>query len=611
MLIRSYKILFLEMIHMTKEDIAWDLSKLFSGPNDPKIDKLIESAKNQVEQFIKDYKGKIKAPDFKATDLQKLFQRQEEFQANLDDLFIFAHLLYDADMQITEHEALKNKTIEFGTEIEQKLTFLDLEIGKFVYENKELINDPALQNYKHYLEKIARRYPHLLTEVEEQLILEKDQYGIQQWSQLQGKWLNTRQFHVMVEGEEKILSYGEADALLRHPDRDTRISADKSIYSTLGKDEYIFSTALRNICGDWMKTVERRKYDNAIHHSLIVNDTEQNIIESLMKTVEKNAHVYQRYLKLKAKLLKLPRLNYADVLGPLLEMPEEKYSWDETMKLVLKAYKSFDEKFAEIASDMFEKHHIDATIRMGKRNGAYCSAWYNGKSAFILTNFNGQMGDIYTLTHELGHTIHDYLSADKQTYLNLHPGYTTAECASIFGELLMTDLLLETSESDSFKKAILAHILDDAGMAAFQVSARYWFEWNLYNAIKNNEYLDGETISKYWIAGRDKIYGDAIDFFDELKYEWCMKPHYFRVGFRFYNYPYVYAQLFVYALYQVYKTEGKDFAPKFKKLLASGGSVSPKELGKIVGLDITKPEFWELGIKQYEEFVNQLEKLMK
>ena len=595
---------------MTKEEIAWDLSKLFSGPDDPKIDKLIESSKIQVEQLIKDYKGKIKAPDFKAKDLQKLFQRQEEFEANLDELITFAHILYDADMQITEHEALKNKTIEFGTEISKKLTFLELEIGKFVYENKELVDDPILQNYRHYIEKIARSYPHLLSEIEEQLILEKDQYGVNQWSQLQGKWLNTRKFHVMVEGEEKILSYGEAYILLRHPDRETRISADKSIYSTLGKDEYIFSTALRNICGDWMKTVERRKYDNDLHHSLIVNDTSQEIIESLMKTIEENAHVYQRYLKLKAKLLKLPRLNYADVLAPLLEMPDKKYTWDETKKLILEGYQNFDKEFAEIAADMFEKRHIDASIRMGKRNGAYCASWYKGRSAFILLNFAGQMGEIYTLTHELGHTIHDYLAADKQTYLNLHPGYTTAECASIFGELLMTDFLLETSDSDSFKKAILAHVLDDSGMAAFQVSARYWFEHSLYNALKNNEYLDGQTISKLWVAGRDKIYGDSVDFFDELIWEWTMKPHYYRVGFRFYNYPYVYAQLFVYALYQVYKTEGKDFAPKFKKLLASGGSVSPKELGKIVGLDITKPEFWKLGIKQYEDFVNQLEELM-
>ena len=158
---------------------------------------------------------------------------------------------------------------------------------------------------------------------------------------------------------------------------------------------------------------------------------------------------------------------------------------------------------------------------------------------------------------------------------------------------------------------ILAHVLDDAGQAAFQVSARVWFEQDLYRAIDKGENLDGKTISKYWCAGRDKIYGDSVEWFEEMDWEWTMKPHYFRVGFGFYNYPYVYAQLFVYALYQVYKIEGKDFVPKFKKLLAAGGSVSPEELGKFVGLDITKKDFWNLGIKQYGDFVDQLEKLME
>jgi len=595
---------------MKEPEIAWDLTELYSGYNDPKIEKLITNSRKEVDSFIEDYKGKIKKPEFTAKDLLNLFQKLEKFEADLDELETFAFILYDANMNIVEHEALKNKVINFTTEVSSKLTFLDLEMSKFVFENQDLLDNPSLKNYKHYMEKIVRAHPHLLSEVEEQLVLEKDQFGVDQWSQLQGKWLNTREFQVMVEGKEEVLSYGEANSLLSHPDRSTRISADKSIYGTLGKDEYIFSTALRNICSNWMKMVKRRKYDNALHHSLIVNDTSQAIIESLMKTVEENAGVYQRYLQLKAKFLKLKRLNYADVIAPLLEMPDKKYNWKEAKDLILNAYRNFDEEFANYASDMFERHHIDASIRMGKRNGAYCTSWYNGKSAFILSNYAGQITDIYTVTHELGHAIHDYLSSNNQTLLNLHPGYTTAECASIFGELLMTDLLLNTSDSNDMKKAILAHVLDEAGMAVFQVSARYWFEESLYNAIQQDEYLDGQTISNYWIKGRDKIYGNAIDFFDELKWEWTMKPHYFRTGLRFYNYPYVYAQLFVYALYQVYKKEGKDFIPKFKKLLSSGGSRSPLELGKIVGFDISKPDFWKLGITQYEEFVNQLEKLV-
>jgi len=595
---------------MKEENIVWDLSGLFSNQKDPKIDKVIDNLEKEAEQFVREYKGKIKAPDFKAKDLLNLFQRQEAFEAEMDELLTYSHILYDANMTVPESEELKNKTIQFATEISQKLTFLELETAKFVHENDELVKDPLLANYKHSLEKIKRRVPHLLSELEEQLILEKDQFGIMQWSQLQGKWLGTRKFEVMVEGEPKILSYNDANSLLSHPDRDTRISAIKSIYSTLGKDEYIFSTALRNICGDWMKIVERRKYDNALHDSLITNDASEQIIRNLMKTVEKNVDVYRRYLSLKAKLLNLPKLNYADVLAPLLEAPKKEYSWQETKQLILESYGKFNEEFAGYVEDMFKNNHIDATVRDGKRNGAYCASWFKGKSAFIFMNYTGQLREIFTLAHELGHAIHDYLAMGAQTFFNTHPGYTVAECASIFGELLLTDLLLEKSDSDVIKKTILASVLDEAGMAVFQVSARYWFEEGLYDAISRKEYLDGQMICKNWLAGRNKIYGDSISFDKELDWEWTMKPHYFRVGLRFYNYPYVYAQLFVYALYQKYKTEGKAFIPKFKKLLTAGGSLSSVELGKIVGLDITKSEFWELGIKQYDDFTTELEKLV-
>ncbi|MFX1554750.1 MAG: M3 family metallopeptidase [Promethearchaeota archaeon] len=596
---------------MIEKEIAWDLSELFSSYDDPNISKTMKQLSQEAIQFIKDYKGRITPENFNAEDLRNLFEKIEDFTARIDELELFCVHSFNANMILPETQALNNKFREFETEISKKLTFLDLEIGKLVYENRELISDPILANYKHYLEKIYRRFPHKLTETEEQLILEKDQHGIRAWSQLQGTWLNTREFKVMVEGIEKILSYGDANSLLPHPDRDTRISANKVIYGLLGKDEEIYSSALRNICADWVKNYKHRKYNNPMSHSFIVNDTTQEIIENLMKTIEKNVEIYQKYLKIKKELLKLPKLTCADVIAPLIDVPHKKYTWDETKELVFEAFNNFDEEFLKYAKDMVNRDHIDASTRKGKINGAYCTQWFKGKSAFILMSYTGELREVYTLIHELGHGIHSYLTSRKQTLFNSHPGYTVAECASIFGELLITDLLLKKAESDEEKMTILAHVLDEAGQAAFQVSARYWFEQSLYNAIENGEYLNGNTIAKYWCDGRDKIYGDSVEWFEEMDWEWCMKGHYFIPNFRFYNYPYVYAQLFVYALYQIYRKQGNDFIPKFKKLLATGGSLSPEELGMIVGLDITKKDFWELGIKQYEDFVNQLEDLMR
>ncbi|MHA2180307.1 MAG: M3 family metallopeptidase, partial [Promethearchaeota archaeon] len=523
---------------MAKKEIKWDFSEMFSGFDDPKLPLTMENLTKEADQFVKDYKGKISSKDFRVDDLNILLKKIEDFSARLDEIQLFAINSFNANMTLPETQALNNKYREFQTQISTKLAFVDLEIGKLVYENKEIISNQILENYKHHLETIYRAFPHQLSEIEEQIIIEKDQHGIRAWSQLQGAWLNTREFKVMVEGEEKVLSYGEANNLFTHPDRNTRISANKSIYGLLGNDEEIFTTALRNICSDWIKNSKRRSYDSPMHDSLIVNDTTQQIIDSLVKTMEESVGVYQRYLKIKAKLLNLPKLTCADVIAPLLNVPHKKYGWEEAKELIFEALSRFDESFVENAKDMFEKKHIDASIRKGKRNGAYCAGWYKGKSAFILMSFDGAIREVYTLTHELGHAIHDYLASREQTYINVHPGYTVAETASTFGELLMTDLLLEKANSKQEKMAIIAHVLDEAGQAAFQVSARIWFEQSLYDAIEKGEHLDGKTVSKYWCAGRDKIYGDSVEWFEEMNWEWTMKGHYYIPNFRFYNYPY-------------------------------------------------------------------------
>ena len=268
------------------------------------------------------------------------------------------------------------------------------------------------------LERVQRRVAHQLTEVEEQLIIEKDQFGVQAWEELQSKWLNTRTFDVAVLGEKKTLSYGEANGLLSHPDRATRESANRSIYGLLGRDGEIFASALRSICNDWVTVSQRRKYASPMESSLMNNDTEQAIVENLLRAIEENAGTYRRYLKLKAKLMNLPILGNHDIVAPLPDAPELKFTFEEAQSLVTRAYSRFDEEYATAVKEMFTKRRIDATPRFGKRNGAFCASWYRGKSAFILDNFNGTLNDVYTLAHELGHATHDYYMSRSQTLMN-------------------------------------------------------------------------------------------------------------------------------------------------------------------------------------------------
>jgi oligoendopeptidase F len=591
-----------------QQEVTWDLTKLFPSVNDPSIEKAIKEAKVFVNNFEKKYREKIASLD--PASLLHCFKELEAFDVELSDISLFAGLSFSANMTLPEVQALYDKVTKFEAQLSKQLAFFSLELGALVKAKPELIEEPVLAGYRHMLERIQRRVAHQLTEVEEQLIIEKDQFGVQAWEELQSKWLNTRTFEVAVLGEKKTLSYGEANGLLSHPDRETRESANRSIYGLLGKDGEIFASALRSICNDWVTVAQRRKYTSPMESSLMNNDTEQAIVENLLRAIEQNAGTYRRYLKLKAKLMNLPILGNHDITAPLIDAPELKFTFQEAQSLITRAYSRFDSEYAAAVREMFAKRRIDATPRFGKRNGAFCASWYRGKSAFVLGSFNGTLNDVYTLAHELGHSTHDYYMSRSQTLMNTAVPSTVAETASIFGELLLTDLLLSEAKSEKEQKAILCQVLDESGMTAFQVTARVWFEQALYSSIQKGEYLDYPTICRHWTKARDRIFGDEVTWFPEMEAEWTMKPHYYMANYRFYNYPYVYAQMFVYSLFERYLEDGKAFVPKLEAALSAGSSVSPLEIGKIVGLNVAAPDFWNDGLKVFERFIVDLEKVI-
>ena len=589
-------------------NVTWDLTELFSNIADPKIDQAIAEATETANVFEKTYRGKIAS--LSAEGLLMCLRDIEAFELKFSDLTLFSSLSFAMDMTQPKAQALNDKVDKLSANISKQLAFYSLELGALIKNKPQIINEPTLSNYKHSFERVQRRVEHQLSEVEEQLIIEKDQFGVYAWEELQSKWLNTRLFEVVVLGEKKTLSYGEANGLLPHHDRATRESANRSIYGLLGKDGELFSAALRNICNDWVSMSKRRKYSSPMESSFISNDTEKQIIGNLLKTVEAGAISYRRYLKLKTKLMNLPVLGNHDIMASLPKTPEFKFTFQQAEDLISKAYNRFDPQYATAVKEMFQKNRIDATPRFGKRNGAFCAGHYKGKSAYILQSFNGTLTDVFTLAHELGHATHDWYASRNQTMLNMSVPSTVAETASIFGELLLTDLLLDEAKSDEERKALLCLVLDEAGMTTFQVTARVWFEQALYESIERDEFLDYKTICNHWTNSRDRIFGDAVTWFPEMQAEWTMKPHYFMANYRFYNYPYVYAQMFVYSLYERYLDEGKAFVPKLVKVLSAGGSMSPKEIGEVVGLNVADPNFWMDGLKVFDRLICDLEKII-
>ncbi len=589
--------------------MRWDLSQLVESTEPESIVKGLEEAVQKAGRWRDRYQGKIAS--LGASEVLELLEEKDKFGLDIEGVLQYCALRYAADTTDPVSQQLHSAARKAGTKIGQQLAFLDIELGKLLAANPGIVEEPVLREYKHYLERTLRVTPHLLSETEERLVMAKDQNGVHGWSQLQGDWLSTRMFKLTVDGKERALPYGEIISYYQNPDRSLRRQANQVVYDHLSKDEIVWSSAIRAICSDHLHMCEWRKYPTPMTQSLIANDLEQGAIDALMRTMMNNVELYRRYLRLKAKLMKLPKLGNWDVVAPLPSAPNKVYAWEESRKLIVSAYAHFDRQFGEWVDEMFQRRHIDGEVRKGKESGAFCSTWFGGKSAFIMQSFNGTINDVYTQAHELGHGVHAYLGSRAQRPSNYEIGSCIAECGSIFGELLLTEELLKAAKSDAERQAVLATIMDEFGMAAFQVTARYFFERSMYESIQAGKFLDGETVSKLWVNARDSIYGDAMEWLPEMKWEWTMKMHYYIPNYRFYNYPYVFAQLFVFSLYRLYKEEGESFAPKLRRLLSAGSSLSPTELAKEIGFDIYTDEFWQKGMEQAREFIDQLEKTLQ
>ncbi|MFX1475752.1 MAG: M3 family oligoendopeptidase [Promethearchaeota archaeon] len=592
---------------MTESKMAWNLRPLVDSTDLKHLKAKMDQLVAEATKLGKDYRGKITSLD--AQGLLTLLKRIEKNLLEREPVLKYARLKYSANSLDPAAKQLSDMGRRAEMKIQQETAFAMIEVTQLLTQKPELVDDSTLSEYKHMLEVILRRAPHILSEKEERLIIQKDRFGINSFSRLQQDWLTTRTFKIKIDGKVKEMPYGEITALYEHPDRHLRKESNHVVYTQLGEDEILWASAMRAIFGDHLETCKLRNWPTPLTQSLIENDVDEQTIKALMDTVENHVELYRRYLHLKTRLMKLPKLANYDILAPLPDMPDRQFTWDQARALVLDAYKSFDQEFTDIVEHMFAKRRIDAEVRKGKASGAWCASWLAGNSAFILLSFNGAIGEVFTLAHENGHAVHSVLMSSKQSPLNTDISYGVAETASIFGELLLAEQLIAQAKTKKEKQEILAKILDEFGMTVFQVSARFFFETWLYEATQRGEFLDGETIAKYWTKARDKMYGDTIDWLPEMKWEWTMKVHYFIPRFRYYNWPYVYGQLFVFALYRLYKEQGAVFVPKLKALLSSGSTKSPREMGAELGLDITTPEFWALGMKQAEEFLEELESL--
>ena len=589
------------------QGVSWDLGDLYKGVDDPRITRDLDEALRRAQAFESAYRAKIDVPGGpRPAFLLDALQELESLSEQMDQPVIYASLLHAAKTDDPRHGALLARTREQRTAINKHLIFFDLEWVKVADEPaKALTAAPALARYRHYLEQKRLWRPHYLSEPEEKVLEEKSVTGRAAFVRLFDEIVAGMLFPYERAGRAERMPLQQVNALLYDPDRGVRHAAAEALTRGLQENARLLTYIFNNLVLDHRSDCTLRSFGDPMAPRHLANEISAAVVEALMTATERHQEAVQRYYRLKARLLKLEPLYDYDRYAPLFpDLPA--CDWQTARRIVRASYERFSPRAGEIIGEFFDRRWIDAELRPGKRGGAFSSSAVPSAHPYILMNYTDKLRDVMTLAHELGHGLHQYLSRPVG-YLQCDTPLTTAETASVFGEMLTFQQLLATYPDARTRLAMLCSKIEDGFATVFRQVVLTRFEQSLHQARRRQGELTTEQINELWLAANRPMHGDAVRLTDGYGWWWLYIGHFIHVPF--YCYAYAFGELLVLALVQKYKQEGPVFVPKYLELLAAGGSDAPHALLARLGVDVTDPGFWELGLRLLADMVGDAEGL--
>ena len=581
------------------EEVAWDLSDLFEGIDDPRVDEEIARAETDAAAFRERYHGKVAELD--AAGLAAAVAEHERIESAVVRPLTFAHRVFATNMAEPARGALVARLGEKAAALETQLLVFALEWAAAPDDVAEaLLADAALDEWRHHLQSLRKFRPYLLSEPEERIVTEKGVSGVSAWSRLYEEQIGA--LRVPLDGDE--LSLEIAMSRLYDADRDTRRTAAEAITEALGPGlrtrTFVFNTILLD------KSIDDRLrgYPTWISSRNLANETTDEAVDALIEATTSRYDVAQRYYRLKARLLGLDALDHYDRFAPV-STDTAKTPWDEARRIVVDAYSEFSDEAGQIVSRFFGDNWIDGPVRPDKRTGAFCATTVPGVHPYVLMNYTGDRRSILTLAHELGHGLHGVLAQPLGLFNSSTP-LTTAETASVFGEALTFDVLLAAEDDPRRRLDLLTGRIEDAIATTFRQIAMNRFEHAVHTERRGQGELAPERIGELWLEVQDELFADSVSTAGYAPW-WSYIPHF--TGSPGYVYAYAYGYLFSLAIYRRYVQEGDAMVEPYLELLRAGGSRSPEELARIVGLDLTDPAIWASGIDALSEELDEAERL--
>lgn len=504
------------------------------------------------------------------------------------------------------------QTVAYGAQLSQMMAATakpTTAINKFIagIENLDEVieQDELLKTYRFMLHEIKQNAKHLLSEEVEEVLSMMDLTGGEAWGNLQEYMTST--LEVDYKGEKVNLS------MVRNLAYDESAEVRKAAYEAeLAGYEKIkepVAFALNNIKKQVNTVAKLRGYESPLAMTLEDSRMQRSTLDAMLKAMDKHMPKFRAYMKRKAELLGHENgLPWYDLFAPLGES-DRKFTVEEARDYLVNHFRGFADDLADMVAEAFDNAWIDFYPHKGKVGGAFCENLPQFKQSRVLTNFDGALGDVVTLAHELGHAYHGYNIQDHRP-LNVNYSMPVAETASTFNENLIMNSVIDETEDKKEKMALIEKQLQDLNQIICDIYSRYLFESAVFENAKD-QFMFADSLCEMMIEAQKKAYGDGLDEKTLNPYMWICKSHYYSSGLSFYNFPYAFGGLFARGLYAKYKKEGADFVPKYRELLHATTISSVEDVAAICDIVLTKEEFWEDAMVSCEELIDQFLELSK
>jgi len=577
----------------------WDLSDLYQGPDCEALKQDIVTSTQQAEAFSKQYQSQIE--NLSGNDLATAIAEYETIQETLGRLGSFAYLYYAENMSDAIRAQFFQNISEALNDISTPLIFLTLELTRIEDKAMEekLQQSTALRHYAPWIRDVRVYKPYQLSDELEKLLHEKS-VTTQAWTRLFDETISHLRFPL---GDDE-LTCTEILHLMSSKDSEKRKEAAQTLGKVLAENIRIFSTITNALAKDKAIEDKWRNLPKPISERNVSNFIEDDVVEALISSVKASySNLSHRYYRLKAKWMDKDALDYWDRNAPLPQDTDRKIPWEEAVELVLTAYGNFSPQLRTLGEKFFDNDWIDVPPRDGKDSGAFAHPTVPSAHPYLLLNYQGKIRDVMTLAHELGHGVHQLLSA-KQGGLMADTPLTLAETASVFGEQLTFRELLNRETDADKRKIIIAGKVEDMLNTVVRQVAFCEFERLVHDKRKEGE-ISTEELGAIWMQVQQESFGDAIRFDDNYCNFWSYIPHF--VHSPFYVYSYAFGDCLVNALYAQYLEGMEGFEDKYFTMLEAGGTLHHKELLAPFDLDASDPAFWQKGLDIISGFIDELE----